>query len=368
MEIKEASQMGPTDDRLKVPFLSYWKTNAIMVTSLDVTLLTIKSLIFLASITGNLLVIFVVTRNRDMRTPFNYLLVNLAVADIVYPSFVLLHFIVSLMIISADEMPGNAICMFLSKTAWTGAIAGVITMVVIARERYNTIVHPHGDRGKLTTRNLKIIIPCTWIFAVIFMMRGLVLQGFGKELGVRSCEYFWKNQKLNMANSLIWLTFICISFLLIVGLYSTVVYTLWFKHRGDNEVANQQAVLKVRKRVTMMVLIVTAMFEICWITDTILHIIVKKLISDEILIAHTVMMLNSAVNPFVYALLSQRFRQKMKEMLHRCSILSGGRIGPYETSLSSTVLQQLPTSIADKSLPASEIKNVPEVLRSSEIC
>ena len=62
------------------------------------------------------------------------------------------------MIISADEMPGNAICMFLSKTAWTGAIAGVITMVVIARERYNTIVHPHGDRGKLTTRNLKVCL------------------------------------------------------------------------------------------------------------------------------------------------------------------------------------------------------------------
>lgn len=304
-----------------------------------------------------------------MRTPFNYLLVNLAVADIVYPSFVLLHFIVSLMIISADEMPGNAICMFLSKTAWTGAIAGVITMVVIARERYNTIVHPHRDRGKLTTRNLKVIIPCTWIFAVIFMMRGLILQGFGKELAVRSCEHFWTNQKLSMANSLIWLTFICISFLLIVGWYSTVVYTLWFKHRGDNEVANQQGVLKVRKRVTMMVLIVTAMFEICWITDTILHIIVKKLISDEILIAHTVMMLNSGVNPFVYALLSQRFRQKMKEMLYGCSILSGGRIGPHETSVCSTVLQQLPTSAADESLPASEIKNVPkpEVFRSPEI-
>ncbi|XP_068670547.1 pyroglutamylated RF-amide peptide receptor-like [Montipora foliosa] len=338
-----------------------------MVTSLDVALLTIKSLIFLASITGNLLVIFVVIRNRDMRTPFNYLLVNLAVADIVYPSFVLSHFIVSLRIISADEMPGNAICMFLSKTAWTGAVAGVFTMIAIAKERYNTIVHPHGDKGKLTTQNLKVIIPCSWIFAVIFMMRGLILQGFGRELAVRSCEHFWTNKKLVLANRYIWRSFVCISFLLIVWLYSTVVYTLWFKRRGDNEVTNQQVVLKVRKRVTLMVLIITAMFEISWITDTIMHIIVKKLISDEILIAHTVMMLNSAINPFVYALLSQRFRQKMKEMLYRCSFLSGGRIGPYERSQSTTVLRERPTSAPDESPTASEISNVPEVLRLPKI-
>lgn len=53
-------------------------------------------------------------------------------------------------------MPGNAICMFLSKTAWTGAFAGVFTMIVIAKERYYTVVHPHGIKGKLTTRSVKV--------------------------------------------------------------------------------------------------------------------------------------------------------------------------------------------------------------------
>ena len=115
-----------------------------------------------------------------------------------------------------------------------------------------------------------------------------------------------------------------------------------------------------------MVLICTAMFEISWITDIILHLTVKKKISDGIFIAHTLMMFNSAVNPLVYALFSQRFRQKMKEMLYRSSSLSGERIGLAKTSLPTRVLSQLPTSAPVESLPASE-KNLGEVLRSSEI-
>lgn len=83
---------------------------------------------------------------------------NLAAADIVYPSFLLSHYIASLTIETADEMPGNAICMSLSKAAWVGAFAGVFTMIVVARERYYTVVNPHGIKGKLTIQSVKVCI------------------------------------------------------------------------------------------------------------------------------------------------------------------------------------------------------------------
>ena len=114
-----------------------------------------------------------------------------------------------------------------------------------------------------------------------------------------------------------------------------------------------------------MVLVVSAMFETCWITDTVLHFIVEKSISDEVFIAHTVMMFNSAVNPFVYALFSQRFREKMKEMLYRCPFLFRGR--PAETAPSTRVLRQHPTPAAIEMLNASEKKIPDEVVRSLEI-
>lgn len=40
------------------------------------------TIIFLSGVIGNILVIFVVLRNKDMRNPTNYFLVNLSVADL----------------------------------------------------------------------------------------------------------------------------------------------------------------------------------------------------------------------------------------------------------------------------------------------
>lgn len=82
--------------------------------------------------------------------------------------------------------------------------------------------------------------------------------------------------------------------------------------------------MRVRKRVTLMVLVVSAMFEICWITDTIIHVL-QSANSYAIPIAHTLIMFSSAVNPFVYSLISQRFRAKMKDMLFRITRLSAER-------------------------------------------
>ena len=86
-----------------------------------------------------------------------------------------------------------------------------------------------------------------------------------------------------------------------------------------------QGVLKVRKRVTLMVVTVSAIFVICWGTDIILHILETftshKLSTLAIPIAHTMVMFNAAVNPFAYALINQRFREKMKGMIC-CSLRS----------------------------------------------
>ena len=79
-----------------------------------------------------------------------------------------------------------------------------------------------------------------------------------------------------------------------------------------------QTVLRLRKRVTLMVVSVSAIFVISWGGDTVLHILEDrsfKLSPLAIPIAHVVIMFNAAVNPFAYALINERFRHKMKEMM-----------------------------------------------------
>ena len=90
-----------------------------------------------------------------------------------------------------------------------------------------------------------------------------------------------------------------------------------------------QGVLRLRKRVTLMVVTISTILVISWGTDGILHLIQEyagsvKLSPLTSPIAHTIIIFNSAVNPFAYALLSQRFRKEMKQMV--CPCFFGSRV------------------------------------------
>ena len=68
-----------------------------------------------------------------------------------------------------------------------------------------------------------------------------------------------------------------------------------------------------------MVITVSAIFALSWGGDAILHLVEdadpSKLSPLGIPIVHVTITFNAAVNPFAYALINERFRKKMKEMI-----------------------------------------------------
>ena len=80
-----------------------------------------------------------------------------------------------------------------------------------------------------------------------------------------------------------------------------------------------QGVLRVRKRVTMMVITVSVIFGICWGTNSIIYFLIYvasyKFGAIGVTIADMMVLFNSAVNPFVYALLNHQFREKVRIMV-----------------------------------------------------
>ena len=92
------------------------------------------------------------------RIPINYLLVNLAVADIMFATFMAPRAFVKLIFTHPDGMTGTFLCKFLTdgNVAWIGGASSTVTLTTIAIERYYAVMYPLGNKGKLTKRKLKV--------------------------------------------------------------------------------------------------------------------------------------------------------------------------------------------------------------------
>ena len=92
------------------------------------------------------------------RTPINYLLVNLAIADALYAIFITPQTFIKII----PTHPGGTVGTFLCKLvtggslAWIAGDSTVITLVAIAAERYCVVTYPAGNVGKFTMGKLKV--------------------------------------------------------------------------------------------------------------------------------------------------------------------------------------------------------------------
>lgn len=90
----------------------------------------------------------------------NFLLLNLAVADMMVALFIAPRFILIHSFKLPDGETGTLFCKLLtgSNLTWTGGAASVFTLVVIAFERYYAVMYPYGNKGKLTFNKLKVLV------------------------------------------------------------------------------------------------------------------------------------------------------------------------------------------------------------------
>jgi len=287
--------------------------------SAGVAITTVLSIFVIFGLVGNCLVCAIIKRNRVMRIPINYLLVNLAVSDMLYVTFITPSvFIVQFSFTNLpDGVTGTVLCKFFTTgtIAWVGAASSILTLSVVAIERYYAVVYPLGDKEKITMDNLKVIIPAVWMLSLFINIPPFLIWNFDEERD--TCVYTYPEEWMAVGYNLLWDVLAFLPLVLMVVSYSRVVYTLWFKRNYDfHSNQHQVAAMRVRKHVTLMVVTVSAIFGICWGTSSVAYTLRAFEPSSvgpvTIAIANTMVLFNAAVNPFVYALLNQQFREKMK--------------------------------------------------------
>ena len=99
-----------------------------------------------------------ITSFQCHRTPINFLLVNLAAADILFGTFIAPKLIFSVNLQHPEGFIGTALCKLVTGgvLAWIGAACAVITLATIAVERYCAVVYPYGTKWQLTKRKVQV--------------------------------------------------------------------------------------------------------------------------------------------------------------------------------------------------------------------
>lgn len=301
-------------------------SSTLSISWLTILTTTFYSIICLLGITGNVMVICVILLYTKMKTVTNIYILNLAIADLTF--LIGIPFLIVTSIVQ-KWIFGFIMCKvfwFSSSINW---FASIFLLTVMSADRYVAVCHPHRAQSCRTIFHCVIVCIVVWCMALLVMLPIIIYTNLLEENGTSSCTIIWPDSPVfPPGTAFIWysmflgfgipLPMICIFyFLLIMRLSST------------GSLLNNKSQKMRQRKVTIMILAVIGMYIICWMPYWI-HQVTMCLLDVEniprwmyrifpfiMVFSYT----NSAVNPILYAFLSDSFRQTFYSAM-RCSSIS----------------------------------------------
>uniref|UniRef100_A0A673M513 Thyrotropin-releasing hormone receptor n=1 Tax=Sinocyclocheilus rhinocerous TaxID=307959 RepID=A0A673M513_9TELE len=297
-------------------------------------------------IVGNIMVVLVVLTTRHMCTPTNCYLVSLAVADLmVLVAAGLPNISESLM---ATWVYGHAGCLGITYFQYLGINASSCSITAFTVERYIAICHPMRAQTVCTVSRAKRIIAGVWAFTCVYCMLWLFLVDIQVNPDGRvQCGYRVSRDLYLPIYLIDFAIFYVIPLLLAIALYGLIARILYLnplphppdsgtitaptlrrscKEPADAGKASRQgrpkSALSSRKQVTKMLAVVVVLFALLWMPYRTL-VLINSFVSTPyldawfLLFCRTCIYANSAINPVVYNLMSQKFRSAFRG-LYRC--------------------------------------------------
>lgn len=347
---------------------------------------TIFGVIVAIGFVGNLLVIIVVCSNKQMQNTTNILILSLAVADLLFIVFCVPFTAASY------AMPiwpfGNIWCKINNYLMYACAYASVYTLVLMSLDRYLAVVHPIASINFRNQRNAIIMVYLTWIIIlagnVPILFQWLVITYCYKGESRSACINPLHDPSVDQTDRRIFFgSFFAFGYLiplaLVCFLYGFMLKRLLYGvvPGGSQRARN----IKSKKRVTRMVVIVVAIFALCWLPIQILFMIQSFGTFDQSAVSAGFQMasnclayMNSCVNPILYAFLSENFRRSFMRLL--CCQRNGGSRLDYEKTnvradtakemlLNNTATTVCPNGSKDKNCNNDTVVNTPNTISTS---
>ncbi|NWQ68476.1 TRFR protein, partial [Neopipo cinnamomea] len=295
-------------------------------------------------IVGNIMVVLVVLRTKHMRTPTNCYLVSLAVAD--------------LMVLVAAGLPniteslyrswvyGYVGCLCITYFQYLGINASSFSIAAFTIERYIAICHPIKAQFLCTFSRAKKIIIFVWAFTSMYCMLWFFLLDTNtvayKETTVVSCGYKVSRNYYSPIYMMDFGIFYVVPMVLATVLYGLIARILFLNpipsdpkensKTWRNDAAHQSkpvnskmtnrsfnSTIASRRQVTKMLAVVVILFAFLWMPYRTL-VVVNSFLSRPfqenwfLLFCRICIYLNSAINPVIYNLMSQKFRAAFRKL------------------------------------------------------
>jgi hypothetical protein len=282
-------------------------------------------IIAVISIVENALVCHVILRSKTMKTVMNYLLLNLAILDLMISILAVFKVIINdrpnvfgtsevLEQVSNKSAVAAEVLCKIEALFWAGTTVTPVLLVAIAYERYMAVVHPLTTRlsGGYINARLKWIIPICWFCGLPFVVAEATTASYVES----KCNYLnlnWFNRKIYVIFSQT-LHFI-IPAVVLFSLYSQVIKSLRTRKTLAIPAAAQQTRKKCRRKAVLVVLAITIIFYICCgIPHTVyfLRVVFSLPYWNTKGLPVLLFTLNSALNPLINFFFITSFRNKLK--------------------------------------------------------
>ncbi len=293
--------------------------------SVQISLIFAYSLIILLGLVGNTLVIYMIILYRNMRTVTNFFIANLALADLMVDTVCLPFTLVYTLL---DEWKfGAVMCHLVPYSQALSVHVSILTLTVIALERYRCIVFHLGQRLNRCTSF--IIIGLTWAFAAILAGPLAIFREYRYEeipyidLRIAVCSEKWPNTT-NRDAVIYSLSMILLQYVVPLAIIIYAYVCIWIKLKNHVSPSNRSDGISRRQKTTKMLTLVVVLFAVCWLPfhmfqlasdlDLILKFKEYKLIYT---LFHIVAMCSTFVNPLLYGWMNQNYRNGFL-MFFRC--------------------------------------------------
>ena len=298
-------------------------SDVLSITS-KIAVVTAYIIIFTIALFGNSIGLYVVCAKETSKRITNLLIKNLAIADLIFTVIV---------------MPYSVLFMFLEQHQWFGGIMGeitckvvfyavpvsiaasVTTMVVISLDRFCAVYFP---LNQALFHNHRAVTSVIWLFSLISMTPYLFIYQVFKEGDIYSCYQVWPwtddQQEMFVAlrifHVILFFLLYPLPLLIIAVINSLVGRRLWL-HRtpGSTTSVNRTAVEVSRRKVVKVLVVLVAVFALCWAPTHLFHYFVyfnQDILNKTPLVVMNFMLwvshANSAINPMLYIALNKNFR------------------------------------------------------------